>query len=390
MKNYNDGNQKQIKDMLDNYLDAPAPAPTTPTDPLTLKSTITNDQLNNNLGGLMNNIINNFANISNMRQLVIQYIIQIFQKYVIYLHKSGNHSISLNQFTRVLDDFNTKPSTSTIADYTLSIYISKLLLILNENKDIDDLNDITKLIDYYDNIYNLTNPLNVNNNIKLLTNYDNTNGLSNITALSAYVLSTTSSNFYDEFKYINPQYFEIMMKTYSKIITKFTHPSTSTQDLTYDHNHLVNVLSDNMLSLNINDIVDIVVNLSGKKPKHGTVLDLVKEKTFVDEATKIYITGKPHKYTELLKNFNNKIKEIFNAYKTTIGTGTTFILEGGGGKDVKRKRKRNSPTRKLREFIIKNSKQSKCNKVQKKTKNNTNTNTNKINGKKSITYHCIN
>ena len=259
---------------------------------------------------------------------------------------------------------------------------------MNENKDIDDLNDITKLIDYYDKIYNLATippPLNVQDNIKLLTNYDNTTttGLLNITDLSAYVLSTTSSDFYDEFKYINPQYFEIMMKTYSKIITKFTHPSTSPQDLTYDHNHLVNVLSDNMLSLNINDIVDIVVNLSGKKPKHGTVLDLVKEKTFVDEATK----SKPHKYTELLSIFNNKIKDIFNAYKKiTTGTGTTFILEGGGGKDVKRKR--NSPTRKLREFIIKNSKQSKCNKVQKKTKNNTNTN--KINGKKSITYHCIN
>jgi hypothetical protein len=378
MKKYNDGNQKQIKDMLDNYFTAP----TTLTAPLTLKTAITNDQLNDKLGNLMNNIINNFANISNMRQLVIQYIIQIFQKYVIYLHKSGNHSISLNQFERVLDDFYTKSGTGTIADYALSIYISKLLLILNENKDIDDLNDITKLIDYYEKVYTLTTtaPLTVNDNIKLLTNYDILNGLSNITELSRYTNNPTS-DFYNEFKYINPQYFEIMMKTYSKIITKFTHLSTPPTGLTYDHNHVVDVLTDNMLSLNINDVIDVVVDLSGKTPNHGTILDLVKANIFIDKIVKY----KSNKYTELLKIFNNKIKEIFTSYK---GTVSNFILVGGGDKDVKRKR--NSPTRKLSEFIPKY-KKSKYNKSPKRTKYNTNTNsTNKSNGKKSITYHSIN
>jgi hypothetical protein len=165
------------------------------------------------------------------------------------------------------------------------------------------------------------------------------------------------------------------MKTYSKIITKST--------TIYNHNHLINVLTDNILSLNINDIVDVVVDLSGKTPKHGTVLDLVKAHVFIEKIVKY----KSIKYTDLLKAFNNQIKYIFATYKIP---GKHFILAGGGDKDInhKQKQKQNSPTRKLREFIPKY-KKSKYNKSPKRTKYNTNT-TNKSNGKKSITYHSIN
>jgi hypothetical protein len=370
MKTFNNENKDIIRTLVDKYFDSSGTPPE-----LTIKTSI--DDFNNELGNLMNKIINNFANISNMRQLVIEFIIELFKKYIIYLNKSGNYAISLNQFNRIVNNFYSNPSIATKENYNLSAYIYKLLLILNDNKDIEDINDINNLIVSYDKIYNASLTT-YQDNIKIIVNSDTIDGLSDIKSLKDY---TSSDNFIDEFKFINPGYFDVLMKTYSKVLTQINSGT-----LEYDHNHIVNVLNENMLSLNINNIMDNILSLSGKTVPHTTLLDLVKEEIFTKNADKIIYSGKTLKFTELLKAFNDRVKQIFVEYKTKTKTSKpNFILEGGENKYIKNNKKHF--TRKLGEFIIKEIKKSKQQKLLKKTKIN---NDKKYNVKKSMTYHTIN
>jgi hypothetical protein len=332
---------KANKDLLDNIITTktylqiiPAlGAPPPVIYRLELDNSVDTNKINQDMGILMNELINNFGNLQRLRYFIINFIIDTFKYYITYLCMSNKYSISMNQFTKVINDF-TASATSTTANYNLSVYIYKFLEVLSENKNIDDLDNITNLIKYHKKIYN-TFPI-LDDKVKILTNkYDGTD-LKTIQDLFAY---TSTNDFYTEFGYINPEYFKIIMETYSKVLTLSQNPLGT--DIKYNHNTIVTISNDNLIYIGLNKNLSLIMKIYAKYQKNKSktpasnaiLLDMIKEELLVDSYKTNAING-----IKYLTDFNSRIKEIFTDFDGIVNTAVAtnnFLLAGGSVKEDK-------------------------------------------------------
>lgn len=346
---------------------------------LELDNSVDTNKINQDMGILMNELINNFANLGRLRNFIIKYIIEIFKKYVIYQCMSGQYSISMKQFLKIVNDFNT---SSTVENYNLSVYIYKFLMLLSENKNIDDLDNHKELFKYHSQIYNtpvatpVATHLTVSNNIKILTNkYDGTD-LKTIQDLFAYTSVATNNDLYTEFGYINPVYFNIIMETYSKVLTLSQKTSKiAHSEIKYNHNHIINISNNNLIYLEFDKCLSLIMKIYAKyrsKAPHSNVilLDIIKEELLVNTYKANVING-----IKYLNDFNTRIKEIFIEFNNIIKPAHNFLLEGGGGERTKQKHNKinDKHSIKLDYFILPNKekkiiRKSNINNKRKKTK----------------------
>jgi len=345
---------KANKDLLDNIITTKKYLQITPTQGTTLQPQVSyrleldnlvdTNIINQDMGVLMNKLINSFANLEQLRNFIIDFVIEIFKKYVIYQCMSNKYSISMNQFTKVINDF-TASATSTTANYNLSIYIYKFLKVLSENKNIDDLNNITDLIKYHKQIYNtIATPSTpstptISNVVKIFTNKYYGMYLKNIQDLLTYTPTSTAvgidNNFYNEFGYINPEYFNIIMATYSKVLTLSQNNGT---DIKYNHKYIINISNDNLIYSGLNENLNQIMKIYEKYKKksktpasNAILLDMIKEELLVDSYKKNAIDGMKY-----LTDFNSRIKDIFSVFASSINPGKQFLLEGGSIKEDKK------------------------------------------------------
>ena len=394
MKIIKDSN-KANKDLLENiittktYLKITPPAPAPPASPviyrLELDNIVDTNKINQDMGILMNEIINKFANLGRLRYFIINFIIEIFRKYVIYQCISNKYSISMNQCLRIINDFKTNTAPG---NYNLSVYIYKFLKVLSEKANIDELDNLTELFKYHGEIYTMPlaappTPPTVSDAVKILTRRDNGTDLKNIQDLFGYTSVPTNNDFYTEFCYINSQYFSIIMETYSKVLTLSQNlAAAAPNDIKYNHNHIINISNDNLIYLelneNISSIMKIYTKYKSKKPaSNASLLDIIKEELLVNRYKTTAIDG-----IKYLTDFNSRIKEIFTDFDGIITAAGTarFLLEGGGKRNKQTINTKHS--RKLDYFILPNkqNKQNKQNKIVKKSN---------INNKRKITKKQI-
>jgi len=284
----------------------------------------------------MNEIINNFANLENIRNFIIQFIIDMFTTYISFQCLTGKYLLSICQFNNVISDFKTNIS---LTNTNFAIYIYKFMMVLSNNK-LDEFDNIKLLTQNHQTLFNIKNTL-VLQEINVFTKQYDTAILQSINNLKDY--KSTGNILHNEFIYINPEYFNIIMKTYSKTLT-LSNPS-----IEYNHNYLINILNENIIYCNINEINKQISDLLNIEPKPTIPYkDIIKKELLLIKYKNI-----SSEFIPKLLEFNIKVKEIFNTINTSIKTFTPakyFILEGGSYNKIKLN------TRKIKDFIVKTKK----------------------------------